>query len=37
MINSFIFFFASCVKGMAQVWNLIIVKKFNEGITRMVT
>jgi hypothetical protein len=29
--------FASCAKGMAQVWNLIIVKKFNEGIVRMVT
>jgi len=23
-------FFASCVEGMARVWNIIIVKKFNE-------
>jgi hypothetical protein len=30
-------FFASCVKGMAQIWNLIIVRKFNEGIARTVT
>jgi hypothetical protein len=30
-------FCASCAKGMAQVWNLIIVKMFNEGIARMVT
>jgi hypothetical protein len=37
MINSIILFFASCVKGMARVWNLIIVRKFNEGIARMVT
>ncbi len=29
--------FASCAKCMAQVWNLIIVKRFNEGIVRMVT
>jgi hypothetical protein len=29
-------FFASCVKGMALVWNLIIVRKFNEGIARTV-
>jgi hypothetical protein len=29
-------FFANCAKGMAWVWNLIIVKKFNEGIARIV-
>jgi len=29
--------FASCAKGMAQSWNLIIVRKFNEGIAKMVT
>jgi hypothetical protein len=28
--------FASCVKGMAQIWNLTIVRKFNEGIVRIV-
>jgi len=30
MINWFIYIFASCVEGMAWVWNIIIVKKFNE-------
>jgi hypothetical protein len=25
-------FFASCAKDMAQIRNLIIVRKFNEGI-----
>jgi hypothetical protein len=29
--------FASCAKGMAQIWNLTIVKMFNEDIARMVT
>jgi len=29
--------FASCAKGMAQVWNLIILKKFNKGIVRTIT
>jgi hypothetical protein len=29
--------FASCVKSMTWVRSLIIVKKFNKGITRMVT
>jgi len=36
LINLYMFF-ASCVKGMAQIWNLIIMKKFNEGIAWMVT
>jgi hypothetical protein len=30
-------FFASCVEGMAQIWDLIVERKFNEGIARMVT
>jgi hypothetical protein len=30
-------FFASSAKGMGKIWNLIIVKKFNEGIARTVT
>jgi hypothetical protein len=29
--------FASCTKGMTWVWNLIIVRKFNKGIARIVT
>jgi hypothetical protein len=29
--------FASCAKGMTQIQNLIIVRKFNKGIARMVT
>jgi hypothetical protein len=29
--------FASCGKGMTQIWNLIIVKMFNESIARTVT
>jgi hypothetical protein len=29
--------FASCAKGMTWVRNLIIVKKFNKGIARIVT
>ncbi len=29
--------FASCDKGMTWVQNLIIVKKFNKGIARIVT
>ncbi len=29
--------FASCVKGMTQIQNLIIMKKFNKGTTKMVT
>ncbi len=37
MIDWFIFFFASCAKDMAQIWNLIIVKKFNESIAIIVT
>jgi hypothetical protein len=30
-------FFVSCAKYMEQIWNLIIVRKFNESITRTVT
>ncbi len=30
-------FFASCVEGMAQIWDLIVERKFNGGIARMVT
>ncbi len=30
-------FFASCAKDMAQICNLIIVRKFNEGIVIIVT
>jgi hypothetical protein len=29
-------FFGSCAKGMAQIWNLLIVRKFNEGIVRTI-
>ncbi len=36
LINLYMFF-ASCAKGMGKIWNLIIVKKFNEGIARTVT
>jgi hypothetical protein len=35
MINS-ITHSASCAKGTTQVWNLIVVRMFNEGIVRMV-
>jgi hypothetical protein len=35
LINLYMLF-ASCVKGMAQIWNLTIVRKFNEGIVRIV-
>jgi hypothetical protein len=30
-------FFVSCAKDMEQIWNLIIVRKFNESIARTVT
>jgi len=30
-------FFASYAKGMAQVWTLIVLRIFNEGIARRVT
>jgi len=36
LINIYMFF-ASCVKGITQVWNLIIVRKFKEDITKIVT
>jgi hypothetical protein len=36
LINLYMFF-ANCVKGTTQIWNLIIVRKFNEGIARTVT
>ncbi len=29
--------FASCVKGMTWVWNLIIARKFNKGIAKTIT
>ncbi len=35
LINLYIYF-ATCAKGVAWVWNLIIVRKFNEGIARMI-
>ncbi len=28
--------FANCAKGMTRVWNLIIMRKFNKGIARMI-
>jgi hypothetical protein len=30
-------FFASYAEGMAQVWTLIVLRIFNEGIARRVT
>jgi hypothetical protein len=36
LINLYMFFI-SCAKNMAQIWNLIIVRKFNENIARTIT
>jgi len=29
--------FASCVEGIIQFWTLIVVRKLNEGIAKVVT
>jgi hypothetical protein len=37
MINLFMYIFTSCAKDMAKKKNLIIVRKFNEGIATTIT
>jgi len=37
MINLFIYIFTSCAKDMAKKFNIIIVRKFNEGIAITIT